>query len=111
MSGLKINFSKSEVFLINGDENKLNTYMELFNCHSGEFPIKYLGVPVSPSRLHIKDWTPLQEKNKKKLSAWRGNSLSIAGRTTMINSSLTSTLIYHMSMYLFPKTVIENLDK
>jgi hypothetical protein len=29
----------------------------------------------------------------------------------MINSSLTSTFMYHMSMYFFPKTVIENLDK
>lgn len=29
----------------------------------------------------------------------------------MINSSLTSTFIYHMSMYLFPKTVIENVDR
>jgi len=85
--------------------------MDLFNCQSGEFPIRYLGVPVSPSRLHIKDWTPLQEKNEKKLSTWRGSSLSIARRTTMINFSLTSTFIYHMSMYLLPKTVIEILDR
>ena len=86
--------------------------MDLFNCQAGEFPIRYLGVLVSPSKLHIKDWIPLQEKNeKKKLSIWRGISLSIAGRATMINSSLTSTFIYHMSMYLFPKTIIQNLDR
>ena len=29
----------------------------------------------------------------------------------MINSNLTSTFIYHMSMYLFPKTIIQNLDR
>jgi hypothetical protein len=37
--------------------------------------------------------------------------MSIAGRTTLINSSLTNALIYHMSMYLVPKTVVSELDK
>ena len=57
------------------------------------------------------DWTPLIEKNEKKLATWKGSSLSIAGRTTLINSSLSSSFIYHMSMYLLPKTVIKALDK
>ena len=66
MSRLKINFSKSEVILINGDEDKNLQYAEIFNCQIGSFPIKYLGVPVSPGRLHVKDWLPLVEKNEKK---------------------------------------------
>jgi hypothetical protein len=37
--------------------------------------------------------------------------MSIAGRTTLINSSLTSSTIYHMSMYLLPKTITKRLDK
>ena len=66
MSRFKINFSKSEVILINGDEDKNLQYAEIFNCQIGSFPIKYLGVPVSPGRLHVKDWLPLVEKNEKK---------------------------------------------
>ena len=42
MSGLKINFSKSEVILINGDNDLCSQYAELFNCQVGAFPIKYL---------------------------------------------------------------------
>jgi hypothetical protein len=65
MSGLKINFEKSEVILIGGD-NRLasegSEYVEIFNCQVGLFPIKYLGVPISPSRLHVIDWTKLEEK-------------------------------------------------
>ena len=61
MSGLEINFSKSEVILINGDEDKKMAYMEMFNCQGGEFPIRNLGVPISPSRLHVKDWDLLLE--------------------------------------------------
>jgi len=68
-------------------------------------------VPVSPGRLHIKDWLPLVEKNEKKLKVWKGSSLSIAGRTTLINSSLSNSFIYHMSLYLLPKTIVATLDK
>jgi hypothetical protein len=39
------------------------------------FPIKYLGVPLSPSRLHVADWLPLIEKTNKKLDVWKGGSL------------------------------------
>ena len=70
MSDLKINFTKSEVTLINGDESKCSLYAEIFNCQIGSFPTKYLGVPVSPGRLHIKDWLPLVEKNEKKSSKY-----------------------------------------
>jgi hypothetical protein len=77
MSGLKINFSKSEVILINGDNDLCLQYAELFDCQVGDFPIKYLGVPVSPSRLYIRDWAQLEERNEKKLAIWKGKSLSI----------------------------------
>ena len=111
MSSLKINFSKSEVIILNGDEQKSLQYANLFNCQIGAFPLKYLGVPVGPSRLHVKDWAMLEEKNEKKLAVWKGKSLSIAGRTTLINSRLSNSSIYHMSMYLLPKTTTDKLDK
>ena len=47
---------------------------------------------------------------EKKLAAWKGGSLSIAGRTTLINANLSSSFIYHMSMYLLPKTITKKLD-
>ena len=48
MTGLKINFSKSEVIMINGADDMCLHYAELFNFQTGTFPLKYLGVPVSP---------------------------------------------------------------
>ena len=62
LAGLKINFNKSEVVMINDHSNVANSYAEIFNCQIGYFPIKYLAVPVSPSRLHVADWRPLLEK-------------------------------------------------
>jgi hypothetical protein len=76
-----------------------------------EFPIKYLEVPISANKLHVEDWAKMEVKSYKKLDIWQGNPLSIAGRTTLINSSLINSTIYHISMFLLPKIVIKRMDK
>lgn len=111
MAGLKINFSKSEIITINDEEGWERKYVDIFNCQVGIFPIKYLGVPISPSRLHLSDWVPLVNKSEKKLDIWKGGTMSIAGRSTLISSSLNNAPIYHMSIYLLPKAILKILDK
>lgn len=39
--------------------------------------LAHLGVPVSPCRLHVVDWLPLEEKSVKKLDIWQGSYHSI----------------------------------
>ena len=46
MSGLKINFHKSELFCFGEAVEAEADYAELFGCAHGQFPIKYLGIPV-----------------------------------------------------------------
>jgi hypothetical protein len=111
MFGLKINFEKSEVIMVGGDNNLTLTYAEIFNCQVGLFPIKYLGVPISASRIQVSHWQHLEGKLSKKLDIWQGNTLSIGGRTVLINISLSNTDIYHMSMFLLPKTTLKRMDK
>jgi hypothetical protein len=87
------------------------SFAEIFNCQVELFPVKYLGVPISAKRLRVIDWVKLEEKLGKKLDTWQGNSLSYGGRTVLINSGLSNTPIYHMSMFLLSKTVIKRMDK
>jgi hypothetical protein len=37
--------------------------------------------------------------------------MSIAGRTMLINASLSNTAVYHMSIYILPKAIIDKIDK
>jgi hypothetical protein len=55
MPGLKINFNKSEILMVYSDEQKTMGYSDMMNCATRQWPIKYLGVPVSGARLHVKD--------------------------------------------------------
>jgi hypothetical protein len=75
------------------------------------FPLKYLRVLIAASRLHVVDWAKMEEKGAKKLDIWQGNSLSIAGRTSLINYSLINSTVYHMSTFLLPRPVIKRMDK
>jgi hypothetical protein len=53
MSGLKINFEKSETMLVLDDPDKIQEYVDLFNCQKCKWPIKYLGTPVCARRLSV----------------------------------------------------------
>lgn len=107
MPGLKINFSKSEVMTISQNDEKNIEFSEMFNCAIGTWPIKYLGVPVAGSRLHVADWIPTCEKIMKRLDGWKGSALSLGGRLILINSCLSSIPIYAMSMFWLRESVLK----
>ena len=48
MAGLKINFHKSQVIVINDEGNWVEIYAEMFNCQLDTFPIKYQGGTCKP---------------------------------------------------------------
>jgi hypothetical protein len=61
---------KSEVFVVNGDNDVTVLYACMFNCKVGKLPMKYLGVPVSFAKLKSVDWNYVDAKVLKKLAAW-----------------------------------------
>ena len=46
LSGLKINFHKSELFCFGEAKNQLCIYSQIFGCGMGTIPFKYLGIPM-----------------------------------------------------------------
>jgi hypothetical protein len=110
MSGLKINYQKSEIFLIGGDNDIANSYTDMFGCQIGTLPMKYLGVPVSFRGLKKSDLNFIDIKFTKKLDAWVGGSSSSGGRLTLVDSCLSNLPSYIMAMFLLNKTFIEKLD-
>jgi hypothetical protein len=52
---------------LNGDNEIAKKFSDLINCQVGIFPMKSLGVPVSPSKLHVAYWITLEEKFDKRL--------------------------------------------
>jgi hypothetical protein len=47
MSSMRINYHKSELVAINpGEMEEVQAFADIFGCPVGDFPIKYLGIPL-----------------------------------------------------------------
>ena len=51
LSGLKINFHKSELFCFGRAKEEQDTYQQLFGCGLGSLPFSYLGIPIHHQKL------------------------------------------------------------
>jgi hypothetical protein len=111
MSGLKINFEKSEVLMVLPDDEKLQIYADLFNCQTGSWPIKYLGTPVCARRTTVAEMNFFENKLRKGMEGWMSGFMSIGGRVTKIDACLSNSAVYQMSLRLLHKTNIENMEK
>lgn len=101
MSGLKINFHKSEIYFGEAVMRK-EIYYDIFTCPINNLPMNYLGIPINQKKLRVSHWAKMSEKMEKKLSGWQGRYLSLGGRLVLINSSLTNIPLYMLSLFYAP---------
>jgi hypothetical protein len=99
LSGLKINFHKSELFCFGEAIDDANLYFELFGCGLGYFSISYLGILIHHRRFTLAEWKILEERLQKCLTSWKGKLLSLGGRLVLINSVLTNMVLYMISFF------------
>jgi len=110
LSGLKINFHKSELYCFGKANDRVDQYSQILGCGVGKYPFKYLGLPMNFRKLNNKDWRTVEERFEKKLSGWKGKLLSYGGRLVLINSVLSSLAMHMMSFFEIPKGILKELD-
>jgi hypothetical protein len=65
LSGLKINFHKSEVFCYGAAREMEASYTSLFGCNSGDYPFRYLGIPMHYRQLLNFEWSKVEDASSK----------------------------------------------
>ena len=110
LSGLKINYHKSELFCFGEAKEVESDYMNIFGCQVVETPHTYLGIPLHYKRISNKDWKIIEDRFERKLSTWKGKLLSYGGRLTLINSVLSNLSVYMLSFFEIPKEVLKKLN-
>lgn len=94
MSGMKINYQKSEVYVLGvGKEEELRI-ANMLNCKVGDMPFTYLGLPMHTERVGMKEFRPIIQKVEKGLQSWKSGYLTYGGREIKINSCLSSAPMY-----------------
>jgi hypothetical protein len=106
LSGMKINYDKSDLLVVGVEEDRANEFAKIFCCKRSNFPIKYLGVPLYFNKLRREDLQPIIDKIIKRIVDWKGQLLSYAGRLTLLKSYLANIPVYLLFIIKFPSGLL-----
>ncbi|KAM0856911.1 hypothetical protein ACQ4PT_048819 [Festuca glaucescens] len=84
-TGLHTNIMKSSATPIRCSDQQRDLVTQHLQCPIKDFPIPYLGVPLSIWRLKTEDLQPLIDKLDNQLSGWRAGLLSKGDRLVLVN--------------------------
>jgi hypothetical protein len=110
LSGMRINYHKSDLTPINLSEEEVQFYAKTFCCKIGSFPFTYLVVTLHHDKLRREDIQPIIDKIMKRISGWKGRLLSYEARLTLLKAYLSSIPIYLMSIIKFSKWAIKAIN-
>jgi len=76
-SGLKTNLAKCSITPIYGGEEVMDELVSIFGCQVQEFPIKYLGLPLSTSKIPKAQVQSVVEAAARKLPPCHGSLMAV----------------------------------
>ncbi|GKA03823.1 putative reverse transcriptase domain, reverse transcriptase zinc-binding domain protein [Tanacetum coccineum] len=110
-SGLAPSLPKSTAYFCNVLNYVKIGILNILPFEEGNLPVKYLGVPLVPSRLVYRDCSELMERIKRRVNDWKNKSLSFAGRAQLIRSVLSSMHLYWASVFILPSSLMFELEQ
>ena len=105
------NVGKSSVAPIRCDGIDIGVILQNFPATLSEFPLKYLGLPLSLGRLRRVDLQPYIDKAASKLNPWKAKFLNRAGCAELVKSVLSSMPIFLLTAIKVDKSTIKAFDK
>ena len=109
-SGLIPNQNKSEIFISGGTTELHDRIRGIFGFNEGKLPFRYLGVPVTSSRLSKTDCSSLIDSITARAKSWSQRFLSFAGRLQLIKSVLHSIQVFWASVFTIPLSVLARIE-
>ncbi|XP_048491428.1 uncharacterized protein LOC125492756 [Beta vulgaris subsp. vulgaris] len=109
-SGLEVNKEKSKVYYTSMEESDITRDTDVSGFKVGSLPFRYLGAPISTTKLNAKDCQILVEKMVKRIRVWSTRHLLFAARCQLVNSVLMSIHVYWGQIFLLPKGVLKEVN-
>jgi hypothetical protein len=84
-SSLRCNMRKCQIVPIPCEPVHLELATSYFPCTVAEFPMRYLGIPLSVTTMPKIAWQHLIDDMADKLPTWKGSLMHKSGRLALIN--------------------------
>jgi hypothetical protein len=120
-TGLRLNWAKCSVAPIRCSGINLDQILQPFPGQQVNFPITYLGLPLTlgrlkvffdkKGRLKVVHLQSMVDKARSQLAGWQGRLLNPAGRRELVRSVLSTLPIYLLTSILASKQLLADLDK
>ena len=110
VTGLVTNCAKSVVAPIRCGNIELDDVLQAFPAVRSTFPMRYLGLPLSVSRLKRIHFQFLEDKVAGKLPPWVAKHVAAPGRVVLVKAVLTAIAIYHITPLELPVEVRKKID-
>jgi hypothetical protein len=108
----KVSKEKSRVFFSkNVGWHKKLELSNLLGIQATDDLGKYLGVPILHKRVTKDTYQFILDKVNQRLSTWKANTLSFAGRVTLAKSVIQALPSYVMQTVLLPVSICDEIDK
>jgi hypothetical protein len=110
-SRLGCNLSKCQLVPIHCLEEHTQLTLAHFPCQAVQFPIKYLGIPLSVHKLPKASLQPMVDRVANKLPVWKGQPMHRSGHLALIKSTLMAMPVYMSISIGLPEWMHKALEK
>ncbi|KAK9742042.1 hypothetical protein RND81_03G144800 [Saponaria officinalis] len=110
-SGLHANITKTDIFFGGVSKPVKDLILEQTGFVKGQFPFRYLGIPLHSSRVAADVYGMLLSKVQCSVQHWSSNLLSYAGKIQLINSVIFGLETFWCSSVLLHKAIVKEINK
>lgn len=104
-TGLKANLDKSQIVFRGECTAMQKECLEVTGFAEGKLPLKYLGMPITASRLTKVECRLLGEKITARILTWTTKHISYARRVVLVNTILVGMYSYRAQIFIIPQVV------
>ncbi|XP_072150088.1 uncharacterized protein [Setaria viridis] len=109
--GRELKCKKSLIAPIACSEEQLQRVRHILPATVSEFPVLYLGLPLTVGHLRKSDFQPLVDKVTAAIPTWRAPLMNRAGRLTTVRVTLSSICTHTLISLKIPDWVLKEIDK